>query len=96
MPRHKKNRGRRSETDAQQISERRPTKFPVALGLILLATLIVYLPALNGAQLWDDDANITRPELEVQRLQKELEPVAKLEQSPQMQGRRIVVIFAPK
>src|SRR4051794_34950868 len=32
----------------------------------------------------------------VQRLQKELEPVAKLEQSPQMQGRRIVVIFAPK
>ena len=32
----------------------------------------------------------------VQRLQKELEPVAKLEQSPRMQGRRIVVIFAPK
>lgn len=32
----------------------------------------------------------------VQRLQKELEEVAKLEQSPQMQGRRIVVIFAPK
>ena len=32
----------------------------------------------------------------VQRLQKELEPVAKLEQAPQMQGRRIVVIFAPK
>jgi translation initiation factor IF-3 len=32
----------------------------------------------------------------VQRLQKELEAVAKLEQSPQMHGRRIVVIFAPK
>jgi translation initiation factor IF-3 len=32
----------------------------------------------------------------VQRLTKELEDVAKLEQSPQMQGRRIVVIFAPK
>jgi len=32
----------------------------------------------------------------VQRLAKELEPVAKLEQQPQMQGRRIVVIFAPK
>ncbi len=32
----------------------------------------------------------------VQRLTKELEEVAKLEQSPQMQGRRIVVIFAPK
>src|SRR6185436_20774614 len=64
LPRHKKNRARRSEADAQQISERRPTKFPVALGLILLATLIVYLPALNGAQLWDDDANITRPDLQ--------------------------------
>jgi translation initiation factor IF-3 len=32
----------------------------------------------------------------VQRLTKELEPVAKLEQNPSMQGRRIVVIFAPK
>ena len=32
----------------------------------------------------------------VQRLTKELEAVAKLEQNPQMQGRRIVVIFAPK
>ncbi|MFO0791809.1 MAG: translation initiation factor IF-3 [Pirellulales bacterium] len=32
----------------------------------------------------------------VQRLTKELEDVAKLEQNPQMQGRRIVVIFAPK
>jgi translation initiation factor IF-3 len=32
----------------------------------------------------------------VQRLTKELAEVAKLEQNPQMQGRRIVVIFAPK
>ena len=32
----------------------------------------------------------------VQRLTKELEEVAKLEQQPSMQGRRIVVIFAPK
>ena len=32
----------------------------------------------------------------VQRLIKELDEVAKLEQSPQMHGRRIVVIFAPK
>jgi translation initiation factor IF-3 len=32
----------------------------------------------------------------VQRLTKELEPHAKLEQAPSMQGRRIVVIFAPK
>lgn len=32
----------------------------------------------------------------VQRLTKELAEVAKLEQQPSMQGRRIVVIFAPK
>jgi translation initiation factor IF-3 len=32
----------------------------------------------------------------VQRLIKDLEEVAKLEQPPQMHGRRIVVIFAPK
>jgi len=32
----------------------------------------------------------------VERLTKELEEFAKLEQSPQMHGRRIVVIFAPK
>jgi translation initiation factor IF-3 len=32
----------------------------------------------------------------VQRLIKELDPEAKVEQAPSMQGRRIVVIFAPK
>jgi len=32
----------------------------------------------------------------VQRLIKDLEEIAKLEQPPQMHGRRIVVIFAPK
>jgi translation initiation factor IF-3 len=32
----------------------------------------------------------------VERLIKDLDEVAKLEQAPQMHGRRIVVIFAPK
>jgi translation initiation factor IF-3 len=32
----------------------------------------------------------------VDRIVKDLDPVAKLEQNPQMHGRRIVVIFAPK
>ncbi|MCA9239009.1 MAG: translation initiation factor IF-3, partial [Planctomycetales bacterium] len=32
----------------------------------------------------------------VERLIKELEPVSKVEQAPAMQGRRIVVSFAPK
>jgi tetratricopeptide (TPR) repeat protein len=34
------------------------------LGLILLATFAAYLPALNGGVLWDDDANLTKPELQ--------------------------------
>jgi protein O-mannosyl-transferase len=33
------------------------------LALVLLTTIIVYSPSLNGAILWDDDAHITRPEL---------------------------------
>ena len=29
----------------------------------MLATFLVYLPAVNGGRLWDDDAHITAPEL---------------------------------
>jgi translation initiation factor IF-3 len=43
-----------------------------------------------------ENAHIDEGYKVVQRLTKELEDVAKLEQIPQMQGRRIVVIFAPK
>ena len=31
--------------------------------LLLLATVIAYMPALNGGLLWDDDAHVTKPEL---------------------------------
>jgi tetratricopeptide (TPR) repeat protein len=37
---------------------------PVGLALILLTTFVAYLPALQGARLWDDDAHITKPELQ--------------------------------
>jgi protein O-mannosyl-transferase len=37
---------------------------PVGLVLVLLATVLVYLPALNGGLLLDDDSHITRPELQ--------------------------------
>ena len=36
---------------------------PVGLALILLVTGLVYLPALNGGVLWDDDEHIIKPEL---------------------------------
>ncbi len=37
---------------------------PVLLALILLATILAYLPAMRGDFLWDDDANVTSPELQ--------------------------------
>jgi tetratricopeptide (TPR) repeat protein len=36
----------------------------LGLALILLATVFIYLPAMNGARLWDDPGHITRPELQ--------------------------------
>ena len=36
---------------------------PAALLLISIVTFLVYLPAMNGKQIWDDDFHITKPEL---------------------------------
>ena len=35
----------------------------VAAGLLLLATLLAYWPAVHGALLWDDDGHVTRKAL---------------------------------
>src|ERR1700688_2028205 len=35
-----------------------------AAALLFCATLVAYLPALNGALLWDDDGHVTSPELQ--------------------------------
>src|SRR3954447_23597756 len=35
-----------------------------ALLLISIITFLVYLPAMNGKQIWDDDFHITKPELQ--------------------------------
>jgi protein O-mannosyl-transferase len=37
---------------------------PAALALILLATILIYLPSIQGRFLWDDDANVTQPDLQ--------------------------------
>jgi tetratricopeptide (TPR) repeat protein len=44
----------------------RPSRLRDMLGLalILIATFVAYLPAMNGGRLWDDDAHITKPELQ--------------------------------
>lgn len=36
----------------------------IGLALVMLLTVVVYLPALNGGVLWDDSAHLTRPELQ--------------------------------
>jgi protein O-mannosyl-transferase len=37
---------------------------PVVLASIWLLTLLVYLPAMPGGMVWDDDDNLTKPELQ--------------------------------
>lgn len=51
---------------APAVVERRrrfPTEQAWPFALILCATFVAYLPALNGALVWDDAAHVTRPEL---------------------------------
>ena len=42
-----------------------PSRFRILWGgvAVFCATLLVYLPALRGGLLWDDDAHVTKPDL---------------------------------
>src|SRR4051812_47068581 len=64
MPRHKRNRS--SKQEPLQPAPRAKTRWlePAALAIICLMTLLVYLPAMHGGTLWDDDDNITRQEIQ--------------------------------
>lgn len=53
-----------SQTTAQSVAVTRWWQVPICLGLILLTTFVVYLPALPGGLISDDPANLTRPELQ--------------------------------
>jgi tetratricopeptide (TPR) repeat protein len=63
MPRHKKHRSAAQNPKAK--SAAKSEAYPrVVLALILLLAFVAYLPAMNGGRLWDDDAHITKPELQ--------------------------------
>jgi protein O-mannosyl-transferase len=53
----------RENSAAPIVAERVPYVWSV-LAIILLTTLLVYLPTMRGQFLWDDDANVTSPELQ--------------------------------
>ena len=40
-----------------------PARALISGVLLLLVTLVTYLPALHGKFIWDDDAHVTVPEL---------------------------------
>src|SRR5262245_17205567 len=64
MPRRKKNRSVERQQAPQPISQRSWSWEHVGLAMVLAAVVVIYWPACYGAQLWDDDANMTRPELQ--------------------------------
>jgi tetratricopeptide (TPR) repeat protein len=63
MPRHKNRRSALRNVAAKPAPRPQPfTRF--ILGLIVALAFVVYLPAMSGGRLWDDDAHITKPELQ--------------------------------
>jgi hypothetical protein len=40
-----------------------PTRRYAVVALILLLTVVAYLPSMRGEFIWDDDAHVTKPEL---------------------------------
>src|SRR6185369_17692213 len=54
---------RRSPKPSQAAPPRSPSIWPVFAGLLILA-LAVYYPVWHGGPLWDDDAHVTRGDLQ--------------------------------
>lgn len=52
-----------SRHHAESARDASPRGAWIAAGLIAVATVIAYLPAMRGGFIWDDDAHVTRPEL---------------------------------
>src|SRR3954468_12006444 len=63
MTKRRRDTTKRQQATAAPVAGRGRFYPAIGLGLILLTTFVVYLPALNGAQLWDDEGHITKPQL---------------------------------
>src|SRR5436190_219774 len=64
MRRQKRNRSLPQNANTETVALPSRPRIPILLALILLTTFLAYLPAMNGGRLWDDDAHITKPELQ--------------------------------
>lgn len=64
MPRHKRNRSIKRESLTPSAASANKWLEPAALAIICLITFLAYLPAMHGGKLWDDDDNLTRPEMQ--------------------------------
>jgi tetratricopeptide (TPR) repeat protein len=64
LSRQKTNRSPKAEETLQKSAAGRLRRFPVGLALVLLLTLLAYLPALHGQLIWDDNDNINQPQLQ--------------------------------
>ncbi len=64
MSRHRKSAATHQESPAAPLANRLHWRELAVLALILLTTVLVYLPSVNGRFLWDDDANVTSPDLQ--------------------------------
>ncbi len=53
-----------AKNSAPSVADRSPYYGPIGLALILLTTFVAYLPAMKGGVVWDDNFNLTRPELQ--------------------------------
>jgi tetratricopeptide (TPR) repeat protein len=53
-----------TEASAPPVAGWRRVYAPIALALIVLATFVVYWPAIYGGMLWDDNFYLTRPDLQ--------------------------------
>lgn len=63
-PRRKQKRKPQSTAAMAAFDSRAQILEWVGLAFLLLLAFVVYLPALNGSLLWDDQAHITRPDLQ--------------------------------